>query len=411
MGRNGSNSRMMHELSLWAQAVGGSLRDLRRRREMGMRPDKFGFRGDRFEAREPDYYEAHGYAPAASAPKARFRDRREPMTPSQRTALAVAAIIIGATVPAFTIVSMMNPSDPDAGFNSAAGEYATQRALAAADRSAMSDPAAAGLAADDSSAAWDDGLLPSDVTDLTGPEVSTETDDRTTMPGSQAPSESLQFEGPRVPEAPAALPSSEAPVAAPQAPQAPAPTRQAPSAPAEKPAAPDRTVRTKAPKVVSSPLAPAKPTRPEKPAKPQRSERDDRSDRQKSEKKAAPKTERGGKTLIDKGETPAAPEAPEAPKTPKTPKAPKAPDAPTTPTQPQPAPDQPAVSVDPADPEANPAADDGPETSTDRYAHGQSEGERRVSPRSVGKAPTVQSETEDPAADSSEGQGEGPGQE
>lgn len=410
MGRNGSDSRFMHEMALWAQAVGGSLRDLRRRREMG-------FRGDKFSAREPDYYEAHGYAPVGySAKKARLKEPRNPGFPSSRkTALAVVAIVIGATVPAFTIVSMLNPSDPET-YHGAAGEYAAQRALDTAD-AALDDPAAAGLAADDptlgtylASEEYKDQVA--DRVDAL-PEVSTEGDQAAAgAPSAEVPATGPQVQGPMVPAVP--VPSAVAPpVSAPAAPAAPAPSVSAPQtqrAPQQKPAAPARTERAKAPRV-SVPTQPSKPTQAEKPAKPNRSERGERQERKEEAKARTPKSERGGKTLIDHGTEPAAPEkskTPTAPEKSKSPKTPKAPENPAAPEQPQApvAPDQPSVSVDPADPASNPAADEDAPVTTAPEAHTEppttdteratSQDDRRVTPRSIKKEPRVTTESEDP---------------
>jgi hypothetical protein len=389
----------MHEMSLWTQAVAGSLRDLRRRREMGFRPDKF-------DAQEPDYYEAHGYAPVGYAGK-KFREPRDPAGwASRKTAIAVAAIIIGATVPAFAIVSMLNPSDNDT-YHGASGEYASQGAL----DQAWDDPAAAGLAADDESylgaEAYQDALKDG-AADLGVPQVATDTDEHATESPSTIPDAAAPAEGPKLPEFPGmtsgassavtppvtTVPAEPAPK--PAAPQQAAPAK--PAVPAPKPAAPQ--TRPVAPRVSAPVQQPTKPAKVSKPAKQQRSERAEREERARDKAQRevkAPKSETGGKTLVDHGVSPKSPQAPAKSKETKAPKT--TPKAPETAPQAPAAPDQPTVSVDPADPANNPAADTGtapeartepPSTDTERAT---SQDDRRVTPRSVNDEPSVTTES------------------
>jgi hypothetical protein len=116
VGGNGPSSRITPELNLWAQAIRGSARGLKRRREMGYK------RGSSWAAAEPHYYEARGMAApegtvpatqiptqttAATAYRAPKRAVGAAFLARRRTALTVVGIVAGASVPAFALVAAL----------------------------------------------------------------------------------------------------------------------------------------------------------------------------------------------------------------------------------------------------------------------------------------------------------------
>jgi hypothetical protein len=117
VGGNGPSTRITPELNLWAQAIRGSARSLKRRREMGYRRS-----GSSWAAAEPHYYEARGMAApegavpstqipiqttAATAYRAPKRAAGAAFLARRRTALTVVGIVAGASVPAFALVAAL----------------------------------------------------------------------------------------------------------------------------------------------------------------------------------------------------------------------------------------------------------------------------------------------------------------
>jgi hypothetical protein len=117
VGGNGPSTRITPELNLWAQAIAGSARSLKRRREMGYRRG-----GSSWAAAEPHYYEAHGMAApegavpatqiptqttAATAYRVPKRAAGAAFLARRRTALTVVGIVAGASVPAFALVAAL----------------------------------------------------------------------------------------------------------------------------------------------------------------------------------------------------------------------------------------------------------------------------------------------------------------
>lgn len=305
---------------------------------------------DEFAARESGFHEAHGGTPDGYVAAVRYRPSGSASSywagpSSRRTALAVAAIVVGATVPAFTIVSMMNPAEPE--FNAAAqapAPFPSERTF--------TDPGAAGLAADDAEY-LEETELPEDVARILRPEA---TGPSPAVPAAGVPAvaeRSGRVTAPRI-----AAPALRQKVQRPKAVVQTRPTRAdaEPTEQSEKAKLAEKTKRA----------AKTKPAEKTKAA--------ERAGKQSPAR--VPATDKGATTLVEPGKSGAP-----APKKLKAPKA---------------APDQPQVSFDPAEPQARPVAEDAPVARVDRSADAGAPAEdRRVAPRSVRKAPTVQTETAD----------------